>query len=76
MGLTSTRRTVHLQDELIDLLAGSITIGRETLVSGDTLFIEADRRYTFTGGDTGFSFLNYRREPPRCRFRSPVRRLR
>jgi quercetin dioxygenase-like cupin family protein len=52
----------HSQDELIHLLAGEITVGREILGPGDTLYVEADRRYTFSSGDAGFSFLNYRRD--------------
>ncbi len=50
----------HSEDELIHLLSGQITVGRTTLGPGDTLYVEADRRYTFTGGPDGFSFLNYR----------------
>jgi hypothetical protein len=52
----------HSQDELIHLLSGEITIGRDVLMRGDTLYVPADRRYTFTSGDSGFSFLNYRRD--------------
>jgi quercetin dioxygenase-like cupin family protein len=52
----------HSQDELIHLLSGEITVGREVLGPGDTLYVAADRRYTFTSGDGGFSFLNYRRD--------------
>jgi quercetin dioxygenase-like cupin family protein len=52
----------HSQDELIHLLSGEIQLGRWTLGPGDTLYVAADRRYTFTSGDAGFSFLNYRRD--------------
>jgi quercetin dioxygenase-like cupin family protein len=52
----------HSQDELIHLLSGEITVGRNTLGPGDTLYVQAGRRYTFTGGSEGFSFLNYRRD--------------
>jgi quercetin dioxygenase-like cupin family protein len=52
----------HSQDELIHLLTGEITVGREVLGPGDTLYVAANRRYTFTSGDEGFSFLNYRRD--------------
>ena len=52
----------HSQDELIHLLSGEITVGRERLQPGDTLYVAAHRRYTFTSGDRGFSFLNYRRD--------------
>jgi hypothetical protein len=52
----------HSQDELIHVLSGEITLGRSTLGPGDTLYVQADRRYTFTGGSEGFSFLNYRRD--------------
>jgi quercetin dioxygenase-like cupin family protein len=52
----------HSQDELIHLLSGEITLGHATLGPGDTLYVQADRRYTFTGGSAGFSFLNYRRD--------------
>jgi uncharacterized cupin superfamily protein len=52
----------HSQDELIHLLSGEITLGHSTLGPGDTLYVQADRRYTFTGGPNGFSFLNYRRD--------------
>ncbi len=52
----------HSQDELIHLLTGEITVGHDVLGPGDTLYVAADRRYTFTSGDEGFSFLNYRRD--------------
>lgn len=52
----------HSQDELIHVLSGEITLGHSTLGPGDTLYVQADRRYTFTGGTEGFSFLNYRRD--------------
>lgn len=52
----------HSQDELIHLLAGEIIVGHHVLGPGDTLYVAADRRYTFTSGDQGFSFLNYRRD--------------
>ncbi len=52
----------HSQDELIHVLSGEITLGRSTVGPGDTLWVQADRRYTFTGGSKGFSFLNYRRD--------------
>jgi hypothetical protein len=52
----------HSQAELIHLLSGQITLGRTTLGPGDTLYVQADRRYAFTGGPDGFSFLNYRRD--------------
>jgi uncharacterized cupin superfamily protein len=60
----------HSQDELIHLLSGEITVGRQTLGPGDTLFVGADRRYTFTSGAAGFSFLNYRRD---ASLHTPVR---
>jgi quercetin dioxygenase-like cupin family protein len=60
----------HSQDELIHVLTGEITVGRQTLGPGDTLFVAADRRYTFTGGTDGFSFLNYRRD---ASLHTPVR---
>jgi hypothetical protein len=50
----------HSQDELIHVLTGQIALGRATLGPGDTLYVQAHRRYTFTGGPDGFSFLNYR----------------
>ena len=52
----------HSQDELIHLISGSIFLGRQELVPGDTLAIGADVRYGFRGADTGFRFLNYRRD--------------
>jgi quercetin dioxygenase-like cupin family protein len=52
----------HSQDELIHVLSGQITLGRSALRPGDTLYVQAGRRYTFTGGPDGFSFLNYRRD--------------
>ncbi len=52
----------HSQDELIHVLSGELILGRWALGPGDTLFVAADRRYTFTSGDDGFSFLNYRRD--------------
>lgn len=50
----------HSQDELIHVLSGQIALGRTTLGPGDTLYVQAHRRYTFAGGPDGFSFLNYR----------------
>jgi quercetin dioxygenase-like cupin family protein len=50
----------HSQDELIHVLTGQITLGRTALGPGDTIYVQAHRRYTFEGGPDGFSFLNYR----------------
>lgn len=52
----------HSTDELIHLLWGEIRLGRQVVQPGDTLAIDADRRYGFRSGPDGFGFLNYRRE--------------
>ena len=52
----------HSEDELINVVAGAITLGRRRLGPGDTLAIDADARYGFRGDDDGFVFLNYRRD--------------
>lgn len=52
----------HSTDELIHLLWGEIELGNYRLQPGDTLAIEADRRYGFRAPPSGFGFLNYRRD--------------
>jgi hypothetical protein len=52
----------HSTDELIHLLWGEVRLGSQVLRPGDTLAIDADRRYGFRSGPDGFGFLNYRRE--------------
>lgn len=49
----------HSVDELIHVLWGRIQLGSHVLGPGDTLAVEADRRYGFRAPD-GFGFLNYR----------------
>lgn len=49
----------HSVDELIHVLWGELQLGSRRLGPGDTLAVDADRRYGFrTPG--GFGFLNYR----------------
>jgi uncharacterized cupin superfamily protein len=50
----------HSQDEIIHVLAGSITLGSRVLGPGSSLCIPADVRYAFTGGPQGYAYLNYR----------------
>jgi hypothetical protein len=52
----------HSTDELIYLLWGELRLGSQVVRPGDTLAIDADRRYGFRSGPEGFGFLNYRRE--------------
>jgi hypothetical protein len=52
----------HTQDELIHVVSGGITLGRQHLGPGDTLAITAGARYGFRGDDDGFVFLNHRRD--------------
>lgn len=51
----------HSVDELIHVLWGEIHLGSHVLGPGDTLAVEADRRYGFRA-PAGFGFLNYRRD--------------
>jgi len=52
----------HSTDELIHVLWGELHLGRQVVGPGDTLAIDADRRYGFRTGPEGFRFLNYRRD--------------
>jgi hypothetical protein len=52
----------HSTDELIHVLWGELRLGSQVVRPGDTLAIDADRRYGFRSGPDGFGFLNYRRE--------------
>ena len=52
----------HSTDELIHLLWGELRLGNQVVRPGDTLAVDADRRYGFRSGPDGFGFLNYRRE--------------
>ncbi|HRE00018.1 MAG TPA: hypothetical protein PLV68_01895 [Ilumatobacteraceae bacterium] len=52
----------HSQAELIHLLHGELRLGAHTLRPGDTLAVDADRRYGFRSGPDGFAFINYRRD--------------
>lgn len=51
----------HSVDELIHVLWGELHLGNHVLGPGDTLAVEADRRYGFRAPG-GFGFLNYRRD--------------
>ncbi len=51
----------HSVDELIHVVWGEIHLGRQVLSAGDTLAVEAHRRYGFRA-PAGFGFLNYRRD--------------
>ena len=52
----------HSQDELIHILRGEIRIGSLRAGPGASVFIAADQLYHFESGETGFAFLNYRRD--------------
>lgn len=52
----------HSADELIHLLSGRLQFGSHVLHPGDTVAIDADRRYAFRSGADGFAFINYRRD--------------
>lgn len=52
----------HSTDELIHVLWGELRLGSQVVRPGDTLAIDADRRYGFRSGPDGFGFLNYRRD--------------
>ena len=52
----------HSTDELIHLVWGELRLGSQTMRPGDTLAVDADRRYGFRSGPDGFGFLNYRRD--------------
>lgn len=54
----------HSVDELIHVVGGEIRLGAHRLGPGDTLAVGADQRYGFRA-DTGFAFLNYRRDASR-----------
>lgn len=49
----------HSVDELIHVLWGELHLGSHVVGPGDTLAVDADRRYGFRTPD-GFGFLNYR----------------
>jgi hypothetical protein len=52
----------HSEDELIHVLTGELILGSQHVGPGDTLAISKKVRYRFRGADTGFSFVNYRRD--------------
>lgn len=52
----------HSTDELIHLLWGEMRLGSLRVSPGDTIAVEADRRYGFRAPAVGFGFLNYRRD--------------
>lgn len=52
----------HSVDELIHIVWGELQLGSQTVRAGDTLAVDADRRYGFRSGQAGFGFLNYRRD--------------
>ena len=45
------------------MLRGELVMGSWRVRPGDTLFVEADRRYRFHSGDDGYAFVNYRSGP-------------
>jgi quercetin dioxygenase-like cupin family protein len=47
----------HPEDEVLFILAGKVSFGREELGAGDALFIPRDHRYTLRTGETGVEFL-------------------
>lgn len=51
----------HSEDELIYMLSGRIQLGGRTYTAGDVVVVAALRRYGFRS-DSGFEFLNYRRD--------------
>lgn len=51
----------HSVDELIHVVWGELRLGSHRLGPGDTLAVQGDQRYGFRA-DTGFGFLNYRRD--------------
>lgn len=52
----------HSQDEIIFVTGGAIAIGADWLGPGTALFIPAGARYRVRTGETGYRFLNYRRD--------------
>lgn len=53
----------HSQQEVIHVLRGELIMGAKRVRPGDTLYVEADRRYRFHSSDEGYAFLNYRAGP-------------
>src|SRR5262249_14409420 len=52
----------HTQDEIIFLIDGGLSMGAYDLAPHTALCIPADMRYSFTGHEGGYRFLNYRRD--------------
>ena len=57
-------RHLHTEDEIIFILKGSIVVGRRQLTPGSALAIDANTVYTFTAGEGGLSFINFRAQDP------------
>jgi len=65
----------HSQDELIHLLRGEIRIGSLRAGPGTSVFIAAHQLYHFESGESGFAFLNYRRDASEMTVKSTGEKL-
>ena len=50
----------HAESEIIYVLEGEMKFGARTLRAGSSVFIEAQTLYSFTAGEQGSRFLNFR----------------
>lgn len=50
----------HAVDEVFYILEGELRFGRQVYPAGSTIFIPALTLYSFTAGDDGCRFLNFR----------------
>jgi hypothetical protein len=57
-------RHLHTEDEIIFVVAGSMTLGRRQLAPGSALAIDAHTVYTFAAGEGGLSIVNFRAQDP------------
>jgi hypothetical protein len=50
----------HEQDEIIYVVAGEMVLGTRIIGPGSTVFVQGNTLYSFTSGDKGLRFLNFR----------------
>ena len=60
----------HSSDCLYHITAGSLQMGSETMVAGDSFFVPAGSAYTYRPGPDGVEVLEFRHESP-LRFSQP-----
>jgi quercetin dioxygenase-like cupin family protein len=50
----------HLEDEIIYVTAGQLTLGQRTLGVGCSVYVPGNTLYSFVAGSEGCSFINFR----------------